>query len=165
VDNYVFGNEQRGIYLANSWGSTIAHKLVANNALEGIAIVTERKDPSVLPKDNEVRANMLAWNGKDALVLPQGLLANSSEGNLFVSTEKPPGFSLGWAGVTNPTVYGLAAWRALSKQDAHSVERTMPVPGKLVSELKKGQRKLEWSMLTTLVSGDKAAADRPGPRK
>lgn len=170
VDNYVFGNGQRGIYLPNSSGSTIAHNLVAYNGLDGIVIVNERKeqaqkDPELLPNDNQVVGNILAWNGKNALVLPQGLLGNTSHGNLFVSADTPAGFSLGWANIANPTVHGLSAWSALSGQDAHSLQRTLAVPPELARALKNGQTKLDWSMLAALASERKGAADAPGPRR
>ena len=182
-DNYLFANKQRGVYLPNSSNSLIAHNLIAKNGLEGIVIVNERKEQAktqsaLLPKDNHVIGNIVAWNGKAALILPDAPLANTSDGNLFVSADKPPSFSLGW-GRGHVARTGLSAWRTISGRDHRSRQSILSVPSKLQSGLDKKQTKLDWSILLDLASefrapsADSSAAaavhleneNPPGPRR
>lgn len=182
-DNYLFANTQRGVYLPNSSNSLILHNLIAKNGLEGIVIVNERKEQAktqsaLLPKDNHVIGNIVAWNGKAALILPDASLPNASDDNLFVSADKPPSFSLGW-GRGHVARTGLSAWHTISGRDHRSRQSILSVPSKLQSGLDKKQTKLDWSILLELASEFKApSADSsaaaavhlenenpPGPRR
>ena len=123
-DNYVFGNAQRGIYLPNSSHSVVAHNLVAANGMEGVVIVDERRAAQsgkleLLPIRNLVAANVFAWNGKAALVLPLTAEDNRADGNAYVG-EDAPHFSLGWPTRERPLINGLDAWQTDSGQDTHS---------------------------------------------
>ncbi|HTE40284.1 MAG TPA: right-handed parallel beta-helix repeat-containing protein [Steroidobacteraceae bacterium] len=128
-DNYVVGNGQRGIYLPNASESVVAHNLIAANGMEALAIVDERRareqgPKELIPVDNTVVGNVLAWNGKAALVLPDsGAASNRSEANYFVS-ERTPTLSLGWPSRERPLAQGLDAWRKVSSQDRHSQQKT-----------------------------------------
>jgi len=130
-DNYVFGNKQRGIYLPNSSSSTVAHNLVVANGMEGIVIVDERGaaqsgKADLVPSDNRVVANIIAWNGKAELVLPQASIDNRSDANMFIAADAPT-FSLGWPSRAEPAARNLDAWRARSGHDQHSSwQQAMP---------------------------------------
>ena len=122
-DNTVVGNRQRGIYLMDASRSVVAHNLVAGNGMEGIAIVQDgraAKKDVLVPRDNAVFGNIVAWSGKAAIVLPAAGLDNVSDYNLFVSDGAPPGFSLGWGSRESPVRQGLAAWQQAARQDLHS---------------------------------------------
>jgi parallel beta-helix repeat protein len=130
-DNYVFGNRQRGIYLPHSAESVVAHNLVAGNGMEGIAIVDEgggRSKPELVPRTNRVVGNIIAWNGRAALVLPDGLLGSVSDYNLYLNGDEPLRFSAGWGSRENPQRTGLRDWRSASGQDGHSWVRVFAVP-------------------------------------
>ncbi len=135
-DSYVFGNKQRGIYLANSSDSIVAHNLVAANSMEGIAVVDDRQaaqkgPPELVPVGNRVIANVVGWSGKAALILPEALQdesGNTSEANLFIDTTPMPTFSLGWPSRDRPLSTGLDAWRARSKNDLQSASKVALLP-------------------------------------
>jgi parallel beta-helix repeat protein len=124
-DNYVIGNGQRGIYMPNVSGSVVAHNLIAANGMEALAIVDERRareqgPKELIPINNTVIGNVLAWNGKAALVLPDAALPqNRSEANYFIS-DRAPALSQGWPSRAQPLSQGLDAWRKASRQDTHS---------------------------------------------
>jgi parallel beta-helix repeat protein len=150
-DNYVFANRQRGIYLAHSADSVVAHNLVARNALEGIAVIDEGRSPNrpeLRPRRNRVFGNIVAWSGKAAIVLPAGLLENSSDYNLFLVAGPPPGFSLGWS----PVRQGLAAWRAASGQDDYSWSLQFGLPQTLAAAFAAQQPKPDWSAVNSVAS-------------
>lgn len=166
-DNYVFGNGQRGIYLPDSAGSVVAHNLVAGNGLEGIAIVGDaraRDRPEFVPRGNRVSANIVAWNGKAALVLPAGQPDNASDHNLFVGDAALPTFSLGWASVESPLRQGLDAWRSASGQDAHSQSDALRMPGAVRAAFQAQRRDPPWDALRALAERARDGADAaPGP--
>jgi parallel beta-helix repeat protein len=98
--NFVLGNGQRGIYLANSAETVVESNAVGLNGLEQIAVSDEgRQDPkgemSFAPIDNVVRGNCVLGDEHALLVLPKGV-PSLSDRNYFLS---PSGafFSLGWA--------------------------------------------------------------------
>jgi parallel beta-helix repeat protein len=182
-DNYVFGNRQRGIYLPHSSESVIAYNLVARNGMEGIAVIDEgrsKNKPELRPRGNRVFGNILAWNGKAALVLPAGLLENASDYNLLLAGGEPPGFSLGWGSRDSPVRKGLADWRAASGQDANSWSESLDVPQSLLDALEKRRADPDWTQLTALAARRNVDASRaldgvaapnlaqqasPGPRR
>ncbi|MDA8110377.1 MAG: right-handed parallel beta-helix repeat-containing protein [Betaproteobacteria bacterium] len=155
-DNYVFGNGQRGIYLPDASRSVVAHNLVAKNGMEGIAIVDEGRasaNPALVPRDNAVFGNLVAWNGKAALVLPAGGLGNASDYNLFVRAAAPSRFSLGWGSRASPVRNGLAAWQAASRQDTHSWHAPLVPPQALEYALRAARVDPPWNALTALARG------------
>jgi len=170
-DNYVFGNRQRGIYLPDASHSVVAHNLVASNGMEGIAIVDEGRassNPALVPRGNVVFGNIVAWNGKAALVLPAGGLDNASDYNLFVSGATPARFSLGWGSRASPVREGLVAWQKASGQDLHSWGAPLALPQALAFALRAARPDPPWGPLETLARGKAArpvvAAHAPLPR-
>jgi parallel beta-helix repeat protein len=154
-NNYVFGNRQRGIYLPHSSESVVAYNLVANNGYEGIAVIDEgrsRDKPELAPRANRVLGNIIAWNGRSSLVLPQGMLDNAADYNLYVSANEPPGFSIGWASRDSPIRKGLDAWRAASGQDAHSWNESSGVPPSLLAALDAQQPNPDWNQVMAIAS-------------
>jgi hypothetical protein len=140
-DNYLIGNAQRGIYLPNSSHSVVAHNLVAANAMEGIAIVDERHadqtgQADLVPGNNNVIANILAWNGKAALVLPT-TGDNRSDGNVYVGDEAPR-LSMGWPTREHPLV-PLDAWQTQSQQDGNSRWNRKSTPPEIAEQLERRQ--------------------------
>lgn len=153
-DNYVFDNKQRGIYLPDASRSVVAHNLVANNGMEGIAIIDEgrpSKKAVLVPRDNAVFGNIVAWSGKAAIVLPEGLLGNVSDYNLIVSARDQPMFSVGWGSRASPQRRGLAAWRAASRQDGHSWAELLPVPQSLYFAFRAKRIGPPWDALEALA--------------
>lgn len=142
-DNYVFGNGQRGIYLANASHSIVAHNLVAANGLEGIVIVDDRRaeekgPPELVPVGNRVTLNVIGWNEKPALILPRSP-DNESDANVFVGPM--PSFSRGWPSREAPIRSSLDAWQKAGNADLHSARREMPMPEKLRSQLERRDSK------------------------
>lgn len=160
-DNIVFGNGQRGIYLPNSSRSTLEGNLVFANGLEGIAIVDERRaaangPPEFVPRGNSVRRNVIAWNGKAAIVLPDPRGDNESDANTIVGAIAPR-FSLGWGSREQPVRTGLAAWQEASGQDRESTAWVAPMPGKIADALAAHELDRAWR---SLVPTSPAAAGR-----
>ena len=154
-NNRVFGNKRRGIYLPHSAESVVAHNLVARNGMEGVAVIDEGRSPKreeLRPRANRVVGNIIAWNGKSALVLPAGTLENVSDYNLYLSAREPPRFSLGWGTRESPVRNGLDAWRAASGQDAHSWSESLGVPANLLAALEKKQPDADWTGILELAS-------------
>ena len=125
LDNFVFGNGQRGIYLPHSSGSIIAHNSIFMNGLEGIAIIDEgRKDPlgsfDLRPKNNKIFGNLLAWNN-GAIVLPKDLSGSFSDANVFIGTSDQILFSLGWPRFGKRSMDEIDSWRSKTGFDIHSV--------------------------------------------
>lgn len=139
--NTIFGNAQRGIYLPNSSDSVIAHNLIADNALEGIAIVDERQAveqgrAELIPDRNYVAGNVIVRNGGTALVLPgKNIVNNVTDANLYLTTNAWLTFSWGWISSINPVVAGLPAWQALSQQCFHAWHETLPISTQLARDL------------------------------
>jgi parallel beta-helix repeat protein len=160
--NLIVGNAQRGVYLPNTSQSLVEHNLIANNKMEGIAVVDERNavdkgPPEFVPNGNRVLANVVAWSGKAALVLPSRVQGSVANNNVFVSAE-PPTFSLDWL----PLFKGLAEWRQSSTQDADSTWRQMDIPADIL-QLMNSRHELtstalsQWKALLTLLANDPAA--------
>lgn len=154
-NNRVFGNKLRGIYLPHSAESVVAHNLVARNGMEGVAVIDEGRSPQraeLRPRANRVIGNIVAWNGKTAVVLPAAVLDNVSDYNLYLSSREPPGFSLGWGSRESPVRKGLSAWREASGQDAHSWSEALEIPGGIQAALEKMQADADWSEIIKLAS-------------
>jgi hypothetical protein len=154
-NNYVFGNGQRGIYLPHSSASVIAFNLVAKNGMEGIAIIDEGRSPDkpeLRPRADRVLGNILAWNGKAALVLPAEPLESVSDYNLILQGREPSRFSMGWGTREKPVRTGLAAWQAASGQDAHSWSESVEIPGALLDAIEKRHPDPDWTRVTSLAS-------------
>ncbi|HSC93937.1 MAG TPA: right-handed parallel beta-helix repeat-containing protein [Burkholderiales bacterium] len=154
-NNRVFGNKQRGIYLPHSAESVVAHNLIARNGMEGVAVIDEGRSPErkeLRPRANRVVANIIAWNGKSAVVLPAGALENVSDYNLYLSSRAPPRFSLGWGSRESPVRTGLDAWRAASGQDAHSWSESLEIPADLLAALEKKRPDADWTGILELAS-------------
>ncbi|HKA40311.1 MAG TPA: right-handed parallel beta-helix repeat-containing protein [Burkholderiales bacterium] len=149
-DNYAYGNKLRGIYLPHSSDSIVAFNMVAKNGFEGIAIIDEGRSPTnplLRPRDNLVHGNIIAWNGKAALVLPKVSANNTANYNLDLGVS-PPTFSLGWT----PLFTGLDAWTAASGQDAHSWFQVFDVPPALRDGFAKKSQTLDWSAVRSVAS-------------
>jgi parallel beta-helix repeat protein len=154
-NNYVFGNGQRGIYLPHSSASVVAYNLIAKNGMEGIAIIDEGRSkdkPELRPRGDRVVGNILAWNGKAALVLPAGPLESVSDYNLVLGSREPPTFSVGWGSRESPIRRGLAEWTAASGQDAHSWSESLDIPVTLLDAIEKKQPNPDWTQVTALAS-------------
>ena len=154
-NNYVFGNRQRGIYLAHSSESVVAHNLVAGNGMEGIVAIDEgrsRSKAELRPRANRIVGNIIAWNSKTAVVLPAGLLENVSDYNLYLGNREPPSFSLGWGSRESPVRKGLPAWRSASGQDANSWGESVEMPAALLAALEKKQPDADWSDVIKLAA-------------
>jgi parallel beta-helix repeat protein len=163
-NNRVFGNKLRGIYLPHSSGNVVAHNLVARNGMEGIVIVDEGRSKNkaeMRPRGNRVIGNIVAWNGRSAIVLPAALADNASDYNLYLAGREPPGFSLGWASRESPIRKGLDAWRAASGQDANSWSESLDIPKELLLALEKKQADADWSQVTKLASRFSILAAEP----
>jgi hypothetical protein len=149
-DNYTYGNKLRGIYLPHSSDSIVAFNMVAKNGYEGIAIIDEGRSPAnplLRPRGNLVHGNIIAWNGKAALVLPAELADNTANYNLDLGVN-PPTFSLGWL----PLFTGLDAWTAASGQDANSWFQVFDVPAALRDGFAKKTTTLDWSPVRSVAS-------------
>jgi parallel beta-helix repeat protein len=154
-NNYVYGNRQRGIYLPHSADSLVAHNLVAGNGLEGIAIIDEGRSKGkaeLRPRANRVYGNIVAWNGRAAIVLPAGGLENASDYNLFLGGREPPAFSLGWGSRESPVRKGLKAWQAASGQDTNSWSETSEIPQALRDALSTRKSNPDWTHVVSLAS-------------
>lgn len=151
VDNRVFANRQRGIYLPHSRDSVVAHNLVVDNGLEGIVIVDEkREDPegklNLRPDNNVVMANLIAWNRKAALILPGAQYRNVSDANLFLQNKDPPYFSMGWPkGRADRKT--LARWRRQEAQDRLSIAVSVPMDMGMRLALAREELRPDWSRL------------------
>jgi parallel beta-helix repeat protein len=168
TNNRVFGNKLRGIYLPHSSGTVVAHNLVAKNGMEGIAIVDEGRAQSkaeLRPRGNRVIGNIVAWNGRSAIVLPAALADNASDYNLYLISGEPPAFSLGWASRQSPIRKGLDAWRTASGQDEHSWSRQFEMPAELLAALEKRRPDADWSPVTKLASRFSVLAAEPAAGK
>ena len=149
-DNYAYGNKLRGIYLPHSSDSIVAFNMVAKNGYEGIAIIDEGRSPAnplLRPRGNLVHGNIIAWNGKAALVLPAVFADNTANYNLDLGVS-PPTFSLGWL----PLFTGLDAWTAASGQDANSWFQVFDVPPALRDGFSKKTTTLDWSPVRSVAS-------------
>ena len=158
-DNYVFGNGQRGIYLPNSPESVVAHNLVARNGMEGIVLLNERQPskPEITARAARVLGNVLAWNGRAAVILPAGTDGNASDYNVYFHEAEPPSFSFGWGTRDSPVRKGLENWRTASAQDAHSRSEQLALPPALHRALQARETAPDWSPVL-------AAAERLGVR-
>lgn len=158
-DNVVFANGQRGIYLPNSPGSVVEHNLVAANGMEGVAIVNERpaSRPELTAHAARIVGNVLAWNQRAALVLPEGDADSVSDYNVYLHASEPPLFSQGWASRERPLRRGLKEWTAASRQDAHSRDALATLPPELRQAIDAKRLPQDWSVVL-------ADADRLGVR-
>jgi hypothetical protein len=111
-----------------------------------------RTKPQLEPRDNLVFGNIIAWPGKAAIVLPADRLGSVSDANLFVSSEAPPAFSLGWPSTASPLRTGLSAWRSASGQDVHSWSEPLAMPESLRAALAARDRHPPWNSLRTLAA-------------
>jgi parallel beta-helix repeat protein len=155
-NNVIFGNKQRGIYLNDSSHSVIAHNLVAANGLDGIKVIDDsraKKHPEFKPDGNSVFGNIIAWNKKMALALPDDASDNRSDFNLFVhAADDPVAFKKGQGAGTPPTRHGLDKWQAASGQDTHSWIAVLGMPAATAQALKKKKTDLQWPELKQLAS-------------
>jgi parallel beta-helix repeat protein len=151
IDNQVFANRQRGIYLPHSSASIVAHNLVVANGLDGIAIVDEgRTDPdgklNLRPYHNQVLANTLAWNDGAAVILPGAAYANHSDRNLFLQHKGDLYFSMGW-----PKSWldknSFERWRGTRAQDLHSTVVSAVIDTRISHALEHGELAPDWSSL------------------
>lgn len=156
-NNYVFANKQRGIYLPNGSASVVAHNLIVGNGMEGIAVVDERRSgpqgrPELVPNGNRIVGNIVGWNGRAAVVLPEDGSDNVSDYNLFLSGQEPPSFSLGWGSRNRPVRKGLEAWRTASGQDVHSWSNALGIPESLARTLEAKNPNPDWSAVLAAAS-------------
>lgn len=151
-DNYIFGNGQRGIYLADSANCWITHNLVVANGLEGIVVVfSGRKDEKNVEfgaEGNKVYANIIAWNGGPALIMPKGASSSGiADGNVFLFEGKPLQLSLGYPTLTSRPVSSLHEWGTRTGFDKRSTALELPMPDDVKSLLAKRSSQFDWSAL------------------
>jgi parallel beta-helix repeat protein len=164
LDNQVFGNRQRGIYLPHSRDSIVAHNLIVANGLEGVAIVDEKRRDSkgildLRPTNNAVLANILAWNRGTALILPGVAYENRSDANLFLEDKSAPEFSMGWPkGLFGK--HSFTRWQRDEHQDSDSSVIAQAMDSNTRQSLSKGVLEIDWSSLYKLRSTLAVAADR-----
>ena len=156
LDNQVFGNHQRGIYLIHSRDSIVAHNLVVANGLDGIAVIDEqRSDPKGIldlrPRGNKVFANLVAWNGAAALILPGAEYSNRSDANLYFQEIGSPYFSMGWPkGMFNKR--RLSDWQTKERQDQASKLISTAMPDKIKTGFAKENLAIEWDLIAAAVN-------------
>ncbi|MGH8599495.1 MAG: right-handed parallel beta-helix repeat-containing protein [Burkholderiales bacterium] len=154
-NNTIFGNKQRGIYLNDSSHSVIAHNLVVANGLDGIKVIDDsraKKHPEFKPDGNSVFGNIIAWNKKTAVTLPDDASNNRSDFNLFVHAGDPVTFKKGQGAGTPPTRHTLKSWQSKSGQDAHSWVEELHMPAATAQALKEKKTDLQWPELKKLAS-------------
>jgi len=146
-DNFVFGNGQRGIYLPNSPESVVAHNLVAHNGMEGIVVLNERAPtkPEITARAARVVGNVVAWNGRAAVVLPAEPDDSASDYNVFLHEAEPPSFSRGWGSREKPVYKGLKVWTSASGQDVNSRSERFALPPALQKALQAKDLAPDWS--------------------
>lgn len=153
VNNILYGNGRRGIYLVHSSDSYVAHNLVAFNKLSGIVVIDEGvKDPKgvldLRPNNNRIYGNIIAWNKaiQGDLLLPRERKNNTSDFNLMVTEKSPPLFSLGWLR-GRPWVKGLYEWQMNSGQDMHSAHVQVKPDHELIVQIAARETVHDWSQL------------------
>lgn len=154
VGNRVFGNKQRGIYLANSRDSTVRDNIVVRNGLGGIVSVDARKGShgsyDLRPRNSRVLGNIVAWNDGPQIIIPETIDdgPSRSDYNLIVTQPgKSPSFSQGWGSRSQPKRIGLAAWRKASGQDQGSAAIAMAIPDEIEKALHQQDTNPDWSVL------------------
>jgi parallel beta-helix repeat protein len=147
-DNYVFANGQRGIYLAESFDSLVMHNLVAFNALAGITVIDQGGRGGQSPTNNQIIGNIVAWNTEGELILPNGIMGNRSDYDLYVTSGRQPKFSVGWGHWTS----GLDSWRQAANEDLSSWGRTPAASQTLTQAVSAKRLAVDWSELRTLAS-------------
>ncbi len=141
--NVVALNAQRGIYLPHSSNSQVLRNIVVGNGLEGITVVDEgRRDKSgrldLLPQNNFVCGNVVAWNKGGALIVPADIRDNRSDWNTFIGTGNEVKFALGWwPNRIRPVGLNLEAWQNLVSQDKNSNVIVRPVDSAWIENLDK----------------------------
>lgn len=155
VDNQVFGNRQRGIYLPHTHGSWVAHNLVVGNGLDGIVAVDEgRNDPKgqldLRARNDRVVGNVIAWNKGAAVILPGENGGNLSNGNLFVDARAPM-FSMGWPRMLSPKM-NLADWRKKQGQDRDSRHVAAGMSEAIRAGLQQERLDIDWSALNGWIA-------------
>lgn len=178
--NRIFGNGQRGIYLSNSSKSVIAHNLIIYNGMEAVAIVDERgavaqNNIEFIPAGNYVAGNVIGWNSKASIVLPQPEVAAISDANLYLGVTQPT-FSLGWASSVNPLLTGIAAWTSATRHDVESWYRSMAEVASLSTAVQAKNTAPDFAALDTIAAGytvpiaklpqpvSTVVTSRPGPK-
>ncbi len=162
LDNRVFGNQQRGIYLPHTHDSWVAHNLVVANGLDGIVAVDEKRDDpkgrlDLRPRNNRIVANVVAWNKGAAVILPGDEYQNVSNGNLFID-EREPMFSMGWPRMFSPKM-GLGEWRKEQGQDRDSRYVVASPSGAIKNALARETLDVDWSALDAWVAAFVLPAD------
>ena len=165
LDNRVFGNQQRGIYLPHARDSWVAHNLVVANGLDGIVAVDEKRDDpkgqlDLRPHNNKVMANVVAWNSGAAVILPGEEYRNVSNGNLFVD-EKEPMFSMGWPRTFSPKM-GLGEWQKKVGQDRDSRHVVASLGGAIRTGLGREVLNVDWSALNAWIAASSLPASLAG---
>jgi parallel beta-helix repeat protein len=158
-NNLVFGNKLRGIYLANSWNSLVAHNLVAKSGLENISSANDRGvSPSSpqAPRNNQIIGNVDVWGSGDILRVAEKQFSNTSNGNLFVGASSPV-YAQETSQFANRAT-GLENWQGVSGQDGSSWESVMAMPSTISSALNARQPNVNWSSLKSRASQFRAPA-------
>jgi len=155
-ENVVALNAQRGIYLPHSSKNVVLRNIVVGNGMEGITVVDEgRRDKSgrldLLPQNNFVCGNVVAWNKGGALILPADIRDNRSDWNTFVGTGKEVKFALGWwPNRARPVGLNLEAWQNLVSQDKNSNVIVQPVDSAWIENLDKLDQ--QWKIFDLMKS-------------
>lgn len=158
MDNYVYGNGQRGVFLADSANSSISHNMVIANNLEGVATVyTGRRDDSGQEfggGNNKVDSNIIGWNGGSATLI-MALPAPSGGGsdiNVFFGAPKAVRFSIGYPTNLKPAVSGLPTWVKMSGMDAMSVAAEVAMPTALSTALARKSTSIDWTEVRNMAA-------------
>lgn len=147
VGNNVIGNKQRGIYLFQSWDSTVAYNVIVGNGLEAIvAMGSDRvaEDADITPRNNFVAANVVAWNKNPQLIFPASSAEHISASNTFIG-EDETSFSLGWPSVFKMSSKGLPAWQNATGNDRQSISILARMPSSLKDVLEGRKLDFDWS--------------------
>ncbi|MDQ9169719.1 right-handed parallel beta-helix repeat-containing protein [Oxalobacteraceae bacterium R-40] len=151
VDNRVFGNRQRGIYLPHSRNSLVARNMVLANGLEGITAIDEHRQDNegnldLRPRNNRIVRNIVAWNKGLAVILPGAEYGNTSDQNIYISDDGNPKFSMGWPNAGSGRK-NINEWRGREKQDERSQTFKLAMSKEVRNALAHEKLGFDWSIL------------------
>ena len=177
VDNNVMiGNRQRGLYVRQTSDSIIAFNLIAENGLDGVAIIDEgQRDPrgetDYRVRNNWVVANVIAWN-QIALTMPEPLDDNQSDGNVFLGDASANIVRIGWTrAIAKPDWIAKALdvnseWIELPKTERPGMDATQPIDIRLKPywTMREKLRPLSQALVPLLKARAPAMMNRTDPK-
>lgn len=156
--NFVYGNQQRGIYV-NGARNLVENNLVLGNSNRNIASFLDTRQAGG-PADNEYRGNIIAFAAGGtvrSLSLPALTYPAISDRNLFIESVNP---IMGFQGGSSYT--SLLNWQTGSGKDMNGWQRITPMPSSIAAALAAQQLITDWSQFQTWAR-DVDAANPPGP--